>query len=90
MLKSIILQRFMALLNAVVFGFIIDRLTHSFWYGVISALLAVIVGLFLLSNKGLLKVDFGFGRDLSAIIRSTVLAIFFFIECAVAAWLILI
>ena len=93
MLKSIIVQRIMVVLDAAVLGFIIDRISESPLWGVLVAVIAGGTGLFLLSNTVLQKtkenLDAGFDPEIVTILRSTTLALIFFIECAVATWLIL-
>ncbi len=92
MLKSIILQRIIVILDAVMLGFIVDRTSDSPLWGMLALILAGSLGLFLLSNTVLQKtrenLNAGFDSEIVAILRSTSLALIFFIECAVAAWLI--
>jgi len=89
MLRSIIFQRIIILLDAAIFGFIIDRLSHSLWWSFLSVVAAGILGLVLLASPSLLATRFKFDMDVVNILRTTTIALVFFIECAVAAWLIL-
>ena len=93
MLRSLYFQRSIVVLDALLLGFIIDRWTEIPLWGLLAAVCFSAFGLFLLSSKVLktTRDNFGFNIDpeIMAILRSTTLALLFFIECAIGAWLIL-
>ncbi len=89
MLRSIWTHRFIVVLNAIVLGFIIDRLSHSFWWGFLGLFVVGIVGILKLKYPILLERLLGIDRETAAVLRSVVLAFVFFVECAIAAHLIL-
>ena len=93
MLRSINFQRLMVILDAVMLGFVVDRWTNLPQWGLFGAVGFALIGLFLLSNRVLQVTRENFGANLDpqimAILRSTTLAVLFFIECAIGAWLIL-
>ena len=93
MLKNIHFQRLLVIFNALAIGFVIERWTDLLYLGLLAVLIVSGAGLFLLSNKVLKATGENLGAsldpDITSILRSTVLAVSFFIECALAAWLIL-
>jgi len=93
MLKSVYFQRLLVIINALAIGFVIDRWTDLPYLGMLGVLIISGAGLFLLSDRILRITRENLGAvldpDIASILRSTVLAVSFFVECAVAAWLIL-
>ncbi|MCF7811348.1 hypothetical protein K9N50_10225 [bacterium] len=89
MLKSIYLQQFIALLNALMIGFIIERISGSLRYGGISSIIACIIILFLFSKRFRKNLKFSFDKEITATLLTILLAVAFLIECILAAWLIL-
>jgi len=88
-LRNLYLQQIIALLDALMLGFIIERISNSLRYGGFSAIIACIIILFLFSERFRRNLKLNIDREISAIILTTSLAIVFFIECIFAAWLIL-
>ena len=88
MLRSIITQRILVLLDAALLGFIIDRLYDSPRWGFFWMIITGGLGLLLVSKRIFFKTKLEANREMIAILVSTVLAFLFFIECAAAAWLI--
>ena len=79
----------MVLLDAVVLGFIVDRLSHSPLWGILCMILAGVVGFIILSKSVRSSLKTNVDKEMLALLTSAVLALIFFVECAVAAWLIL-
>ena len=89
MLKSLYLQQFIALSNALMLGFIIDRISGSLIYSGISIIIACIIILFLFSKRFRKNLKFNLDREIAATLLTILLAVGFLIECIFAAWLIL-
>ena len=79
----------MVLLDAALLGFIIDHLCDSPRWGFFWMIITAGLGLILVSKRILFRTKVEADREMIAILISTVLAFLFFVECAVAAWLIL-
>lgn len=88
MIKSVWFQRFLAICDALVLGIIIDRFTHSPLYGAAGFVGSSIIALYILSRTGVIKKFSILDDETIAVLSSTVLSLVFFIECAIAAWLI--
>lgn len=78
----------MVLLDAAMLGFIIDRLYDSPRWGFFWLIITGSIGLFLISDRSPFKTRIKVDPEIIAILRTTVLAFLFFMECAAAAWLI--
>ncbi len=68
-------------------GYIIDFISGSLRWGVFTAIGGSALGLILLSDPIRRKLSLGLDQDVSGILRITILAVIFFIECSTVAWL---
>ncbi len=88
MIKNRWTHRVIVVLDAFVLGFIVDFLTGFPLWGMSTGTIACIYGLWRLENPGVLRRIFKLDSEIAAIMRAVILALTFFVECAVLAWLI--
>lgn len=88
MLKNIWIHRTIWIFDAMAFGFIVDMLTGFPLWGISSGVLIMIFGLWKLDNPGILYRTLKLDEDIAGITRIVLLALTFFVECSLIAWLI--
>ncbi len=76
------------ILDATVFGFIIDMLTGFPLWGISTGIILMIFGLWKLDNPGILTKTLKLDEDIAGMTRIVALSLLFFLECSLVAWLI--
>lgn len=86
--RNIWVQRFIAVLDALAIGFVVDRLSPTPLYGLASAAFSLIVLLLMINNKPLSERFLKLDHEAALLLRTVLLSLAFFFLCATAAFLI--
>ncbi len=86
MLKSRLVQILLVILNALLLGFIVDRITGSPYWGIAGILITSILGFSLLPISGPIERRLHLDASMAKTMKTIFLVFVFFIECLVAAW----
>jgi len=87
--RNLWVQRFIAMLDAIALGFVVDRLAPTPLYGIGVALAGLIAFPLVIRNMPVSERIFKLDHEAALVLRTVLLSIFFFVLCAVGAFLIL-